>query len=1021
MLLAVAAVFLAGSPQAATAQIAPAPLQGDDVAQPIDVVVILDDSGSMATCWPWPQGQPPFFPPCASPSPNQPSDPLELRYSAARLLVQLADAEDRVAVIRFDTVAEGVGLMGDLQPVGDGDNRRRLVDSLQPPDDYFRRGYTRIDLGLQLAMDLLASARQTGRNQYILLLTDGEPTHPAGPDGIKADIAAQVEVLRSDGVLTFPVVLCNASAGCSGDFLREQFADFGVSEAASAEDLLRIFSEIAAQMKPDRSVITGRGSALQLVTRAPQGVRSMSFVTPRGGLQSLARDDQPVLTRTALDDPNIDVSVIEAESLAEGRWTAATPDGGFVVVQAASFPQLINPPPSIADSPASVRYYPAGKPPLLIARGFGPGAGEALLYNDEALMQPFGRDDLRAYLPGENPGVVRLQLGDDQQPLQLVRSFRVEPLADLPRAEVLSPGPAADGRLADGRLRLQVGFTGGGDVQNMAATVYVSEIDRAADTRSLVHAAAMTCADRVCSDESFQPADGRDYEITYIVSAQSGDLRFSDWAQTSVGLEPAVYLRGIPAQLDLAQMPAAGWPVELTSGTVEEIGLLTAAITLRNADTGEAASGVSLDFQHDVPEEGATAANLLIEGLDTLRPGNYAGEITLEAKSPAGLPMNVLLRPAAQIDVSLTVPRPVARIRSQAVDFGDVLFDTSPNFRLDQEAFLTVDFTGRPFALTPSLESASCDGLAITAGDVQDRMGQTVLPLRLTSLNRVLPSACSGVIRFAGPDGDYDVTPDRVDWQVHVADVEWSLVDGSLNLGDLQDAGARSEQTLRLRFNGKTPFVLEMDDLQAAGSNVPDGGPSALTSEYIEMPPVEVNGSPQEDGTYLVPVTLIARRAIPHDALRGSFYTGSLGLRIAGLEGAPRQVNISLRSPSLYQRYLAPVVMPVYSLPWLFCTGPLTLLLLLVIVARVRSRGFNADEVEEAAMAAAIKTVAVQSETAGAAVEPPLPAAPNTASPAWGASEWGTVWGAQAPPDEPVKSSPTQANGHGADPWNSSW
>ena len=145
LLLAVAAGLLAGGllHAASLGQIAPAPLLGDDVAQPIDVVVILDDSGSMATCWPWPQGQPPFYPPCASPSPNQPSDPLELRYSAARLLVQLADAEDRVAVIRFDTVAESVGLMGDLQPVGAGEDRRRLVESLQPPDDYFRRGYTR--------------------------------------------------------------------------------------------------------------------------------------------------------------------------------------------------------------------------------------------------------------------------------------------------------------------------------------------------------------------------------------------------------------------------------------------------------------------------------------------------------------------------------------------------------------------------------------------------------------------------------------------------------------------------------------------------------------------------------------------------------------------------------------------------------------------------------------------------------------------------------------------------------------
>ncbi len=159
-----------------------------------------------------------------------------------------------------------------ISSLGDGDNRRRLVDSLQPPDDYFRRA-TRIDLGLQLAMDLLASARQTGRNQYILLLTDGEPTHPAGPDGIKVDIAAQVDVLRGNGVLTFPVVLCNASAGCSGDFLREQFADFGVSEAASAEDLLRIFSGIAAQMKPDRSVITGRGNASTGYPRAARRAR----------------------------------------------------------------------------------------------------------------------------------------------------------------------------------------------------------------------------------------------------------------------------------------------------------------------------------------------------------------------------------------------------------------------------------------------------------------------------------------------------------------------------------------------------------------------------------------------------------------------------------------------------------------------------------------------------------------------------------------------------------------------------
>ena len=110
--------------------------------------------------------------------------------------MQLADADDRVAVIRFDTVAEGVGDMGGLQRVGTADDRQQLIQSLQPPDDYFRRGYTRIDLGLQMAMDLLEQSREPGRNQYIVLLTDGEPTHPNGPDGIKPDIADQVDTLR---------------------------------------------------------------------------------------------------------------------------------------------------------------------------------------------------------------------------------------------------------------------------------------------------------------------------------------------------------------------------------------------------------------------------------------------------------------------------------------------------------------------------------------------------------------------------------------------------------------------------------------------------------------------------------------------------------------------------------------------------------------------------------------------------------------------------------------------------------
>lgn len=116
---------------------------------------------------------------------------------------------------------------------------------------------------------------------------------------------------------------------------------------------------------------------------------------------------------------------------------------GFIVVQTDSYPQLLNPPPSIANSPASTRYYPAGKPPLLIARGTGPGVGESLLYNSETVLEQFGTTDLKAILLDEQPRQITLQVGADESPLQLVRSFRLKPRRDLPKAQVFSPSSSA--------------------------------------------------------------------------------------------------------------------------------------------------------------------------------------------------------------------------------------------------------------------------------------------------------------------------------------------------------------------------------------------------------------------------------------------------------------------------------------------------------------------------------------------------------------------------------------------------
>ncbi|MCB9159382.1 MAG: VWA domain-containing protein [Caldilineaceae bacterium] len=995
----------------------------DSSKAPIDVVILLDDSGSMATCWPWPQDRAPFNPPCGAPSPNAPSDPAELRYSAARLLLQLADAEDRVAVVRFDSDAEGVGELGTLQTVGSQENRTRLIQSLQPPNNYLVRGYTRMDLGLDQAAALLNDARQTGRGQYVLLLTDGEPSTQGVQSEQRARITEQLQQLQADDVFVMPVVLCNPSAGCADDFLSEQFPEESVLRATNAQDLLRVFTGILAAIKPDRAVNTGRDGdgALQLTTRDPQGVQQLAYVTPRGGLLSVRRDGAPILPERVLEDPNIDVNSVIGEQLAAGAWSANTIDlSGFTLVQAESYPFLLNPPPSIAGSPASVRYYPAGSRPLILAKGVGPAADEPIFYNGNTQMQPFGRDDLRALVPSQAPDTVRLQLGDDQSPLQLVRTYRLEPRADLPRLEIFSPTAGDGGITDDGHLVVQAGF-GGGAVTSPAGTLYITdESDDAQGGGQLVYQATLTCAERVCQDSGFVPQDGRSYQLTVVAEGNADGIRYGDWAQTDVALAPAVYLRGLPTQLDLAQMPAEGWPVELASSTLEEIGALEATLDLRNAD-GETVSSVTVDFNEEVPEEGALATNLLVQGLDTLRPGDYSGELTLAATDPAGRPIDVTIRPGVTLPVSLNVPRPLARLDSQSADFGAVQFDTSPNFRLAQEVLVPVSFAGDPFPITARMADGNCANLAIVTGEVQRRGSQLFLPLSLSSSEAVPPGTCRGMITLAGPDEDHDVVPGSMNWQMRVDAVEWALVGADLDFGDLQDAGSQVEGTLLIRFNGKTPFVVRLQDVTAGGTAA--DGAVQLADAELEMEPVEVTWEPNEAGIYEVPVVLRARTEIPGDQLRGTYYAGNLGVQIAGLDEVAA-AGFSLRSPSIAQRYVLPVLMPIYGLPQLICTGPLTLLLLLVLVSRWRGRGINEEEYEEAAMAAVMQMQTPESaeaQAARAAASPFVAAAPPSPDVVWGTSEWGSPWAAEGKARQSNGNGNLRAEDAGPDPWGSSW
>ena len=564
-------ILLLASPLSALAQ------EAAPAASGIDVVIVLDDSGSMATCWPW-SGSP-SRDNCRA-SENPPSDPHDLRYSAARLLTQLANDEDRVAIVRFN--AETQDIIGRLQPVGNRNNRQSLVESVQPPDDYERAGgYTRIDLGLSRAVQVLKTAEGPARPRYVILLTDGVPTQ-AGSRPQDQAIKQSVAELERLGAQVFPVFLCNEKAGCPDDSFVKRTMGKVPDKAKTADELLQVFSAVFAKMKPDLHVVDRRNAAgdIEFKIREAHGAQQLVVVAENGGLAALKRDGNPETISRAYQDPNILMNVVEAGKLTPGLWTVTTKgDSSFVVAQTATVPELVYPPPSVPGNAAAPHYVPTGKPVLVMAKVAGPGGSEPLRLNDTTLLEPIAPGDPMRWvvLPG-GAGALTLQVGEDTTPLQIRRSFHLETRADLPTALALSPAAGAP-CLAGEPCPLKAGFGPGAEVEDLQAMVYVMDETQAG---KLVYSGPMTCTGRECADpaQAFKREDGHTYTVRFLLQGRSNGVLFGDWAESTLAMEPAVYLRGLPPALDLKTQPAGGWPITVVAGTTEDLGQLRASIAL---------------------------------------------------------------------------------------------------------------------------------------------------------------------------------------------------------------------------------------------------------------------------------------------------------------------------------------------------------------------------------------------------------------------------------------------------------
>ncbi|MCX7669124.1 MAG: hypothetical protein N2439_03515, partial [Anaerolineae bacterium] len=339
--------------------------------------------------------------------------------------------------------------------------------------------------------------------------------------------------------------------------------------------------------------------------------------------------------------------------------------------------------------------------------------------------------------------------------------FRVATRGDLPTALTLAPAAGAT-CLPEEPCPLKAGFGPGAEVADLQGMVYVRDETEG----KLAYAAAMTCTGRECVDpaEAFKRANGHTYTIRFLLQGRSNGVLFGDWAESTLVIAPAVYLRGLPPTLNLKTQPAGGWPVTVVAGATEDLGRLWATIALTRTNDNTPVQDVRVNFTARISGAGEQSASLEIALPAGLRPGVYEGLLSFTTDRPAtGRPVRL----PAPVPVNLNLARPVAQIATTAVDFGTVIFDTSPNFRVNETAYVAVTFDEAPFNLKPEPLAGSCPGLELVAGPPEVHGPSHRLPLTLRSAGPIAPQTCSGTFALRGPSEDYVVTPETpLSWRL---------------------------------------------------------------------------------------------------------------------------------------------------------------------------------------------------------------------------------------------------------------
>lgn len=622
--------------------------EAQGTAQGTDVVLLIDDSGSMKR-----------------------NDPEGLRWSAAQLVVDLAEPGDRVAAVAFSTEVHPLGqaAVKKMNLITTQASREELKALLSPHPG---EGWTNMRDALRFGLELIERER-SGNRMAILFLTDGKPELPNNEDQ-RPELLALIEEASARGVPIFPVLLGTQVDRALAERMARRTGGL-VQGVTDAQGLLEAYSQLYAFLQPQRYIdtIEPKRQVATFYTTAEQAVLTLDLIVP---VQQGTRLQELTLDGIAVREPALPNGArvihtagahyervrISHSTPLTGEWIASltgVPHSLLLLAEVATQVELLYPLPVTEASLVAVRRYPVGKPVFLLAAALRDGQRvggvqlAAALDNELVPLSAEGLDpngtlygrqiDLRAPRAGTQTRI-EIQVGQEEKPLRLRKTFVLE-AADVPPWVTESPHGGQAIFEPDGSLLLSGRFDGMQPAQpEVKAIVY----DK---TSGSIVNVTLECVEGHCQGKLVDPIPAHCYEVLFMAQGtQAGEL-FTDMERQEVCL--AARLIVSPASFDLGTVSPlqATVPVTLTAiGYADEPWHLEVA-DVRLVPPFSAVSPEVVLGEVLASTAGQSLVPLRLHGLDGLPPGAYSLEIWLRSKEEIPVwPEKVVL--------SFVVPQP---------------------------------------------------------------------------------------------------------------------------------------------------------------------------------------------------------------------------------------------------------------------------------------------------------------------------------------------------------------------------